>query len=161
MNKSEVKELFTSLIWELWTVNYSPKCIHSQRIILYKLLCQRIFLRSQCSLIENFTPSTLWNLPKNPKFCFSVKWVRFFWELYILDQYFFNFLKILLISEICIFGTKKFHPQTGIELFTDNYLNNKYKYIYVRTPQLPIVFRTNIFSVFLKYFLDTEKYEVS
>ena len=33
--------------------------------------------------------------------------------------------------------------------------------ISMRTPQLPIVFHTNIFSVFLKYFLDTEKYEVS
>ena len=30
-----------------------------------------------------------------------------------------------------------------------------------RTPQLPTVFHTIIFSVFLKYFLDTEKYEVS
>ena len=30
-----------------------------------------------------------------------------------------------------------------------------------RTPQLPTVFHTTIFSVFLKYFLDTEKYEVS
>ena len=33
--------------------------------------------------------------------------------------------------------------------------------IFTGTPQLPTVFHTTIFSVFLEYFLDTEKYEVS
>ena len=32
MNKSEIKLLFILLIWELWTVNYSPKGIHFYEI---------------------------------------------------------------------------------------------------------------------------------
>ena len=35
MNKSEIKLLFMLLIWELWTVDYSPKGIHFHEICVY------------------------------------------------------------------------------------------------------------------------------
>ena len=44
MNKSEIKLLFILLIWELWTVNYSPKGIHFDEICVYCVKVKFYFL---------------------------------------------------------------------------------------------------------------------
>ena len=43
MNKSEIKLLFIILILDLWTVNYSPNCIHFHGILLYHKVAGKYF----------------------------------------------------------------------------------------------------------------------